>query len=88
MNNTASEFSRWEYQNIALAAVAQCATLVRSLAQNGTASQTELLACVNPLMVLNPTSTKEVYPNLSSLSLGLRTVQDIFSNDKFYSASF
>lgn len=82
LNDIANDYSRWEYQNIALAAVTQCASLVHTLAVTGRAPQTELLACVNPLLVLTPTSTQEVYPNVSSLSLGLRTVQDIFSNDR------
>ncbi|MDP6414236.1 MAG: high frequency lysogenization protein HflD [Gammaproteobacteria bacterium] len=82
MNSTSDNFSRWEYQNIALAAVAQCAALVHTLATRGRVPQPELIACVNPLLVLNPGSVEEVYPHVADLSLGLRTMQDIFSNNQ------
>lgn len=82
MNSSASEFSRWEYQTIALAAVAQCATLVNQLAQYERASQFDMAACINPLLVLNPASTADVYPDISGLNTGLKTLQDIFSNDR------
>ncbi len=79
MNSLASDLSRWEWQIVALAAVAQSAALVSKLALHGNASQTELLASVNPLLVLNPRSEADVYPNLGHLNLGLRTLQDIFN---------
>ncbi|HJN96501.1 MAG TPA: high frequency lysogenization protein HflD [Gammaproteobacteria bacterium] len=82
MNSTSDNFSPWEHQNIALAAVAQCAVLVHSLATSGRAPQSDLIACVNPLLVLNPGSVEEVYPRVADLGLGLRTVQDIFSNNQ------
>lgn len=79
MNTTAADFNRWEYQNIALAAVAQCASLVNRLAYHGTAPQTELIACINPLMVLNPETSKDIYPEVGYLNHGLRTLQDILN---------
>jgi high frequency lysogenization protein len=82
LNSTSDNFSPWEQQNIALAAVAQCAALVHMLATRGRAPQPELIACVNPLLVLNPGSVEEVYPRVADLGLGLRTVQDIFSNNQ------
>lgn len=82
MNNTSNDFSRWEFQNIALAAVAQCSILVNNLAFQGQASQTEMAASINPLLVLNPASVRDVYPSISNLSLGLKTLQGIFSNDR------
>lgn len=82
MNTTVDEFNRWEYQNIALAAVAQCASLVNKLAWQGEAPQSELLACVNPLLVLNPKSNRDVYPNVGFLNLGLRTLQEVLGNNK------
>ncbi len=82
MNSTSIDFSRWEYQNIALAAVAQCASIVNSLALHGRSPNAELVACINPLLIINPTSVDEVYPRISSLNLGLKTLQDIFSNDR------
>ncbi len=78
MNNSSVELTRWEWQIVALAAVAQSAALVTKLAVHGNASQTELLASVNPLLVLNPRSEDDVYPNLGHLNLGLRTLHDIF----------
>jgi|TARA_B100000315_G_scaffold182587_1_gene171491 high frequency lysogenization protein len=82
LNSTSDNFSRWEYQIIALAAVAQCAALAHKLALRGSAPQLELIACINPLLVLNPDSFEEVYPSVADLSLGLRSLQDIFSNSK------
>ncbi len=79
LNNSAAELTRWEWQVVALAAVAQSAALVTKLAVHGNASQTELLASVNPLLVLNPRSEADVYPNLSHLNLGLRTLHDMFT---------
>ena len=79
LSNSAAELTRWEWQVVALAAVAQSAVLVSKLAVHGNASQTELLASVNPLLVLNPRSESDVYPNLWHLNLGLRTINDMFS---------
>lgn len=82
MNTTVGDFSRWEYQNIALAAVAQCATLANKLAWHGEVPQAELNACVNSLLVLDPESSRDIYPNVGHLNLGLRTLQDILSNKR------
>lgn len=82
MTDTNARFSRWEYQNIALAGVAQCAALVNRIATTGEVPQIELVACINPLLVLDPESNADVYPNVSELSLGLRTLQSIFSSEK------
>ena len=79
MNNSVAELTRWEWQVIALAAVAQSAALVAKLAAHGNASQTELIASVNPLLALNPSSEADVYPNLGHLNLGLRTLNDMFT---------
>lgn len=79
LNNSVAELTRWEWQVVALAAVAQSAALVTKLAVHGNASQTELLASVNPLLVLNPRSEADVYPNLGHLNLGLRSLNDMFS---------
>lgn len=82
MNTIADKFSPWERQNIALAAVAQCAALVHQIASLGEAPEFELVASINPLLIVNPDSIDDIYPNLSDLSLGLRSLQDIFSNDR------
>ncbi len=50
LNNSVAELTRWEWQVIALAAVAQSAALVAKLAAHGNASQTELIAHVLPLI--------------------------------------
>ena len=82
MNNSTAELTRWEWQVVALAAVAQSAALVSKLAVHGNASQTELLASVNPLLALNPSSESDIYPNLGHLNLGLRTLDDMFSQGR------
>lgn len=82
MTATADKFNRWEYQNIALAAVTQSAALVHRLAVNGEAPQQELIAVINPLFALDPDSSDAVYPQLRDLTLGLRTTQSIFGNER------
>jgi len=79
LNNSTAELTRWEWQVVALAAVAQSAALVSKLALHGNASQTELLASVNALLALNPRSETDIYPNLGHLNLGLRTLDDMLS---------
>ena len=79
MNKSVVELTRWEWQIMALAAIAQSAALVTKLAVHGNASQTELIASVNPLLALNPKSEADVYPNLGHFNLGLRTLNDIFT---------
>ena len=81
MSNSVARFNQWENQNIALAAVAQCASLVSSLAVTGSAPQTEVIASINPLLVLDPDSIDDIYPRVADLSMGLRTIQDTFSDD-------
>ena len=80
MNYSFDRFNRWESQNIALAAVAQCASLANSLAINGSLSNIELITSIKPLMVFNPSSISDVYPRIADLSLGLRIIQKTFSN--------
>ena len=82
MNSSVGELTRWEWQTVALAAVVQSAALVTKLAVHGNASQTELLASVNPLLVLNPRTEADVYPNLGHLNLGLRSLHDMFQQVK------
>lgn len=80
MSNTSSDLSPWEYQVVALAGIAQSAALVHGLASTGRMSENAAIASVNSLLVLNPASTKDVYPHLGQWSLGLQTVQTILSN--------
>jgi len=82
LNSSVAELTRWEWQTLALSAVVQSAALVTKLAVHGNASQTELLASVNPLLVLNPRTEADVYPNLGHLNLGLRSLHDMFQQVK------
>lgn len=81
-NQPVEKYSKWEYQNIALAAIVQSAALVDSLAVSGSADPAAVRACVNPLFSFNPASLVDIYPNVTSLSLGLRSLQEIFAADK------
>jgi high frequency lysogenization protein len=76
------KYSQWEYQNLAMAGVAQCAYLVDSLANGGGASEYNLAVSINPLLALNPSCVEDVYSSAAGLGLGLRTLQNIFSNEK------
>ena len=81
MQNTSAKFSQWEYRNIALAVVAQCAQLVHSLATTGRADTRLVNACIAPLLVLSPDSVDEVYPDVALFSNGLKALQHSLSND-------
>lgn len=81
MQNTSARFSQWEYRNIALAVVAQCAQLVHSLATTGRADSRLVNACIAPLLVLSPDSVDEVYPDVALFSNGLQALQHSLSND-------
>jgi len=81
LQNTSARFSQWEYRNIALAVVAQCAQLVHSLATTGRADSRLVNACIAPLLVLSPDSVDEVYPDVALFSNGLQALQHSLSND-------
>jgi high frequency lysogenization protein len=81
LQNTSAKFSQWEYRNIALAVVAQCAQLVHSLATTGRADTRLLNACIAPLLVLTPDSVDEVYPEVALFSSGLKALQQSLSNE-------
>ncbi len=68
-------FSDWEYRNIALAVVAQCAQLVHALAFTGRANQQQIDACIAPLLILNPATTSDVYPDVGRFVSGLDFLQ-------------
>jgi high frequency lysogenization protein len=70
-----ARFSDWEYRNIALAAVAQCAQLVHALAFTGRADQRQIDACIAPLLILNPATTADVYPDVGRFVSGLDFLQ-------------
>lgn len=71
----AVHFSDWEYRNIALAVVAQCAQLVHALAFTGRADQRQIDACIAPLLILNPATTSDVYPDVGGFVSGLDFLQ-------------
>lgn len=75
MNSTTDSFSDWEYRNIALAVVAQCAQLVHALAFTGRADQQQIDACIAPLLILNPATTSDVYPDVGRFASGLDFLQ-------------
>ena len=81
MSTSPSTFSNWEHQNIALCAVAQCAALVHELAIGKEIRQSQLASAINPLLILNPESVEQVYPNLESLTLGFSTLQSILRSN-------
>lgn len=70
-----AQFSDWEYRNIALAVVAQCAQLVHALAFTGRADQQQIDACIAPLLILNPATTSDVYPDVGGFISGLDFLQ-------------
>jgi high frequency lysogenization protein len=76
------QYSKWEYQNLALAGIAQCAALVEGLAVRGSCDHNSASACIGPLLSFNPASVAALIPNPIQLSLGLRTLQGMFSADK------
>ena len=74
-------YSNWEYQNIALAVVSQCALLVNRLATQGTVDVDSMNACLNPLVVFKPESVADIYPSVGKFAPGLRILQEVFSNE-------
>ena len=70
-----ARFSDWEYRNIALAVAAQSAQLVHALAFTGRADQQQIDACIAPLLILNPGTTSDVYPDVSRFVSGLDFLQ-------------
>lgn len=82
MSSSPASFSPWEYQVIALAGITQSAVLVHDLATRGVCEETPAAATVNTLLVLNPASVADIYPNVSHLSLGLSSLQNILSNQR------
>lgn len=80
MNNTSVEYSNWEYRNIALAVVTQCAVLVHELAKNGRASTARMSACLKPVYQLNADSVSSLYPAPAEFSEGMQVLQNSFDS--------
>lgn len=82
MNSSGDKYSKWEQEIISLAAVAQCAALVDTLATSGSCNEVDLVVSVNSLLVFSPDSFDDIYPNVVELAKGLRTLTTMFSNDR------
>jgi high frequency lysogenization protein len=82
LNVTSNDFSPWEQQVVALSAITQSAALVSSLARGRYTDELIISTTVNSVLVLDPGSITDIYPNLAHLGLGFKTLQDMFSNDR------
>lgn len=80
MSTTSVEFSDWEYRNIALAVVTQCAVLVHQLAINGHASSAKMRACLCPVYQLDVDSVAALYPRPGDFSEGMQVLQNSFDS--------
>lgn len=81
MSTTAAEFSRWEYRNIALAAVTQCASLVHRLASQGSVPAASLRSCLVPVYDMDPASLDALYPDVRRFSEGIDILQRSFDSE-------
>ena len=81
MSNTTNSYSEWEYRNIALAVMVQCAQLVHTLATTGDADQRQIDACVAPVFVLDPDSLAQVYPDVGRFNSGLTALERSLGRD-------
>ncbi len=68
-------------QAIALAAVFHCCELVSQLANTGEASSKEMMMCMGALLNQNPDSLSQLYGPVSGLTLGMKSMQRLFSDD-------
>lgn len=80
LNSTSVEFSDWEYRNIALAVVTQCAALVHQLAVHGVASSVKMRACLDPVYQLDAASVAELYPRPGEFAEGMQILQNSFDS--------
>lgn len=78
---TAERFSNRDYRIIALAATAQCALLVSQLAARGRADEMKTRACVDPLLILDPDSTAQIFPDVRLFNDGLTALQQSFGTE-------
>jgi len=81
LSNTTNSYSEWEYRNIALAVMVQCAQLVHTLATTGDADQRQIDACVAPVFVLDPDSLAQVYPDVGRFNSGLTALERSLGRD-------
>lgn len=81
LSNTSAKFNDWEYRNITLAVVVQCAHLVNTLAHSGRADEAQIKACIDPLLVIDSDSVADIYPDVSRFSNGLSILQKSLDSD-------
>jgi high frequency lysogenization protein len=67
-------------QAIALAAVFHCCELVSQLANTGEASSEDMAMCMGALLNQNPDSLSQLYGPVSGLTLGIKSMQRLFSD--------
>ncbi len=67
-------------QAIALAAVFHCCELVSQLANTGEASSEDMAMCMGALLNQNPDSLSQLYGPVSGLTLGMKSMQRLFSD--------
>ncbi len=67
-------------QAIALAAVFHCCELVSQLANTGEASGEDMAMCMGALLNQNPDSLSQLYGPVSGLTLGMKSMQRLFSD--------
>ena len=72
---------------LALAGLAQAATLVQTFAKNGTYDQDAFETSINSIYKLDADSTLSIYGSTAHLRLGLETLLDLFTKKKFQQAS-
>ncbi|MGA0805808.1 MAG: high frequency lysogenization protein HflD [Pseudohongiellaceae bacterium] len=68
-------------QTLALAAIAQCAFLVRQLAHHGVVAADKFGTAVDSLFVTRPHSSEEVFGSVKNLNLGLQALQEILEGN-------
>lgn len=81
MSSTANNYSEWDYRNIALSVVLQCAQLVHTLATTGNADQRQIDACIAPVFVLDPDTLADVYPDVGRFNSGLTALERSLGKD-------
>ncbi len=68
-------------QAMALAGIAQAATLASQLAREGSANQTALAGTVHSILMLDAPDTESIFIDKHHLQTGLQTVRDTFERD-------
>ena len=67
-------------QAIALASVFHCCELVSQLANTGEASSEDMAMCMGALLNQNPDSLSQLYGPVSGLTMGMKSMQRLFSD--------